>query len=503
MKYKFKIDSRGSKGVFSYIGKFFASTVLVFKNIHTSYGLMTKLERFAMLVLFLTAFGLMGNKFYQVYKNNTVLVPKEGGKYIEVMVGEVKYLNPILAQSDAERSISKLLFSGLVKVSADGSIVPDLAQKYEISTDGKKYTFHLRDGAKFSDGSIVLSQDVADTIEAIKTPEVKSPLNKSWTDVIVSAPDERTVVMDLPNAFGPFIYNCNFGILPAGMSGGDFSKQIIGSGPFAFQKLINKDKKISEIRLVRNKNYFADKPYIENFDLKIFSDKTEAQNNFETNKNTLGLSGGVSQTGQNMDYQSSKRLGLIMNLRGDKLKDIAIRQKILDGSRLDAPLSLGLTTLDAPLQRAKAEELKKKLGAQNIQVEVFYFNSVKLLDALNAKNYELLLYGFDFGYDRDPYTYWHSSQLNNQNYAGWSSKETDIILEDARMISDNTARNAKYDQFFSLLSKEYIIQFFDPITYNFRVKDMLKGLTVVSGTQSFSRYEQVSRWFIEEKRVKK
>lgn len=486
-----------------FMWKPFPFLLQVFKNTRTSYDLMTKKERCLMFALFFISFSLLGYKFNQIYTNQTVLSPKNGGRYTEVMVGEVKYLNPILAQTDAEKSISKLLFSGLIKVSADGKVLPDLAESYEIGADGKSYTFHLRKNAKFSDGTTLTAQDVAYTIDSIKTPELKSSLNKGWIDVEVNTPDEFTISMTLPNAYGPFIYNCDFGILPAGISNDEFSKKMIGSGPFSFIKLSKNDAKINEVRLERNKNYYLDKPYIEEFNIKIFPGKPEAENIYNTNNKTDGIFGGIAAEGKIVDFRSSKRLGLVFNIKNEKLKDKAVRQKILEGSTFENPLQLGMTTLDGPLQREKAEELKKKLESQNIKVEVFYFNAVKLQDVLAARNYELLLYGFDFGNDRDPYTFWHSSQESGQNFAGWSNEDADILLEDARMLTDDQARNAKYDQFFALLSKESLVKFFDPVIYNFRVKDKIKGLETISGTQPFSRYENVNKWYIKEKRVRK
>lgn len=503
MKYKFKISSKRASSPFVVLKKPLVLLSGILKNVLTSYSLMSQKERYLMFLLFLVGFFLLGFKFYQVYLVRTIAVADTGGEYQEAIVGEVKYLNPILAQSDVEKGISKLLFSGLVRVDPDGKIVPDLAEKYEISADGKKYTFHLRNNLKFSDGTVLTAQDVAYTIDSIKVPETKSPINKSWSDVTVSVVDPSTIVMELLTAYGPFIYNCNFGVMPATLSSSDFSKKIVGSGPFSYVKLSKSNEKINDIKLKKNNSYYGDKPFIDNLELKIFDQKTDAENAYQSDSNITALFGGISDQGVNLDFKSSKRLGLVLNLRSDKLKDKAVRQKILSGTKIDEGIKFGLTTLDAPLQREKAEEIKRQFQSQNISVEIFYFSAVKLQDALDAKNYDLLLYGFDFSYDRDPYTFWHSSQLTAQNFAGWSDKDTDILLEDARMLTDEAERNVKYDQFFNSLSAQFMIKFYDPITYNFRIKSALKGILSISGNQSYSRYENIIKWYIKEKRVSK
>lgn len=502
MKYKFKIGS-DRPDLFAFVKKPFLYVWQVLKNIHTSYGLMTLRERLLMFALFLISFSLIGYKFYLVYLDRTVPMPTQGGTYTEALVGDLKYLNPILAQSDAEKSVSSLIFSGLIKVTPDGSIVPDLAASYDISADGMTYTFHLRNGLKFSDGSTLTSDDVSYTIESIQTPALKSPLNQIWSGVKVSTPDANSVVFTLPSAYGPFIYSCNFGVMPSGISSDDFSKTFIGSGPYKFDKVINDGERISGVNLSRNDNYYGDKPYIDNVNFKIYSSSSDAVNDYAKDDTINALYDAESNIGKNLDYQSSKRLGLILNLRSSKLKDQSVRDKILTGAKLDTNLKLGLTTLDSPLQRSKAEEIKKVLASQNVTVEVFYFNSVKLSNALAAKNYDLLLYGFDFGYDRDPYTFWHSSQLSAQNFAGWSDKNTDILLEDARMLTDTKARNDKYNQFFDTIAKQSVWQLYDPVVYSFQVKDSIKGVTNIVGTQPASVFENITKWYIKEKRVRK
>ena len=65
---------------------------------------------------------------------------------------------------------------------------------------------------------------------------------------------------------------------------------------------------------------------------------------------------------------------------------------------------------------------------------------------LKDKKYELLLYGFNFGHDIDPYPFWHSSQLEQSNFSGLSDKKIDVAIEGARQIADSAVRKTKYDE---------------------------------------------------------
>ena len=72
----------------------------------------------------------------------TVLVPAVGGRYVEALVGYPQQINPLLAQyGTPERDLCALIFTGLTRAEADGEILPELAQAWQVSEDGLAYTF--------------------------------------------------------------------------------------------------------------------------------------------------------------------------------------------------------------------------------------------------------------------------------------------------------------------------------------------------------------------------
>jgi ABC-type transport system substrate-binding protein len=72
------------------------------------------------------------------------------GELTEGIIGTPRFINPVLAVSDVDQDLTQLVYSGLVKISSDNKIVPDLAEYYEISDDGLEYKFILRDKCIFS-----------------------------------------------------------------------------------------------------------------------------------------------------------------------------------------------------------------------------------------------------------------------------------------------------------------------------------------------------------------
>ncbi len=467
---------------------------------------MTRIEKRATLVFLVLTAVMLTYKAANAYLAQTISLPAAGGVYREVVIGDAKNLNPVFAYSDAEKSVSKLLFSTLVHTDYTG-VHPAVAERWEISPDGLNYTFYLRRDVRFHDGAKLTAKDVAATIEAIKTQNIdgtKSQLHDAWKDVGVNIVDDYQIVFTLPKSYGPFIYNCSFGIIPSHLSPEEFTRQFVGSGPFKFKKSDLANRKITRLELERSDNYFGDKPYLQGIELLFSENEGEGKRQFEGGS-VLGIFGaGVEKASVlNYSYQSSRRFGLIFNLRQEKLKDKELRRRLIEGERLSDPLKLRLVTLNAPLQRSRAESLKEQWVGQNVEFEVIYLSAIQLKDVLDSKEFEILLYGFNFGYDRDPYVFWHSSQLDKLNFAGYTDKNSDILLEDARMAPDKGVRQEKYDQFARILEKEYAAKFWEPIKYDYFIDPKLKGVTLSQGCEPSSRFDNVAKWYLKEKRVRK
>lgn len=176
-----------------------------------------------------------------VNRSVSINVPAAGGSLTEGVIGPARFINPVLTMSEADEEITQLVYSGLTRPSPDGSVVPDLASRYEISEDGTVYTFTIRENARFHDGERVTSADIAYTVARVQDPAIKSPRRADWEGVVVSTPDSRTVVFTLPRSYAPFLENTSMGILPQHLwqetNAEEFpfnplNTKPIGSGPF-------------------------------------------------------------------------------------------------------------------------------------------------------------------------------------------------------------------------------------------------------------------------------
>lgn len=475
------------------------------KRLYKSAKLMSGRERRLTYLLSAIALVLIVLKTNQFYVAHTQIVPAFGGSYKEEILGDVKYLNPVLAKSDAEKSISGLIYDGLVKVDEKGDIAPDLAKEWEISSNGLTYTFVLREDITFHNGQVFDAGDVVATINLIKDPAVKSTHIDEWKDVKVSSPDPTVVEFELPRPYGPFLYQCMQGIISKEDMNSSLVDNFNGTGPYKFTSTSNvTNGDMKKVALTANQNYFVRSPYVKELSFDILPDAKESEA-VSSASNYFGTAGlpNDKKNFLNMDFETERQLALIVNLRNPAMADGATRKRAMNFEKGDQTLNIKLMALDAEAQRNQVSSFEQAAKDANINLEINYVKAIDYQSELKKRDYDLLLYGFNFGYDRDPYVYWHSSQIDAMNFAGYSDKSSDILLEDARMISETGERNAKYNEFFTKVQNANTIKFFPLSKYEFSVKYDVLGMNPVKAYQPEDRFAGILDWYLTEKRVRK
>ena len=239
----------------------------------------------------------LGWKFYDA---STVEVPRSGGTYTEGLVGVPQYINPLfLHANDSDRDLVHLIYSGLVSYTVDRKIVPDLAERYEISKDEKVYTFHLRPNLKWHDGEPLTADDVVFTITKIQDPKTKSPSQPSYADIVVKKIDESTVSFSLSKPFAPFLDLATIPLLPRHIWQDVSLEQLplsvynlkpIGSGAWKFKSFQKDgDGTIRSYTLERNDDTYAVKPYLEKLVFTFYPDAESAIEGLK-NRHVQGIS---------------------------------------------------------------------------------------------------------------------------------------------------------------------------------------------------------------------
>ncbi len=218
---------------------------------------------------------------FQLYFNNSHIVPKDGGNYTEGIVGKPKYINPLLCQTnDADRDICTLIFSGLVKYNSNRQIEGDLAEKWTVDKQKKIYTFYLKDKLTWHDGNKITADDIVFTIGLIQHPDYPGTLKSNWSNVKVEKINDKTVRFKLQDVYSNFLSNVTLGILPKHVWENIESKKLltakynldpVGSGPFYFEGLqIAEDSGLKTLRLAKFADYKGDLPYLDNLILKFY-----------------------------------------------------------------------------------------------------------------------------------------------------------------------------------------------------------------------------------------
>lgn len=215
--------------------------------------------------------------------------PVAGGEFVEGVQGSFSNANPIYAVSAADTSVSKLVFSGLLKYDDNGNLTGDLSEKWTVDENMETYTFIIRPNAFWHDGREVTAEDVVYTIHAIQNPDTLSPYNLSWQGVVVRAVDKKTVQMILPSPLTSFAYSLTQGIVPKHLlestpypqlRSSEFNNRTpVGSGPFiwsAFATLSNSDDALRQrITLKSHPAYHLGEPKLDRYTLEVFGQESE------------------------------------------------------------------------------------------------------------------------------------------------------------------------------------------------------------------------------------
>lgn len=215
----------------------------------------------------------------------TQKIPLFGGVYREGIIGVPRFINPVLASSDADHDITSLVYSGLVRKNEDGGLMPDLAESWTISPDGKNYEFTLKK-ATFHDGKPLTANDIVFTVEKIQDPTIKSPLRVAWDGVQASAPDEDTVVFTLQKPYAGFMQQLTLGILPKalwetvpldGWQTSVLNMEAVGTGPYVLKDIARGKSGIPHIITLEAFHKFTlGKPHIKSVTVETFPNKIDA-----------------------------------------------------------------------------------------------------------------------------------------------------------------------------------------------------------------------------------
>ena len=432
-----------------------------------------------------------------------------GGSYTEGTVGTISSMNPLFANTNSEKTLSKLLFSSLFSVDASGKLGTELADTLKIDSTVKK-------NLKWSDVKTLDANDVIFSFNLIKNPAAKTSFSSYFSSVKIQQIDDLSFSFVLPTAYPAFRDLLDFPILPEHILGSidpaliyekSFSTKPIGSGPF----LLNATQSSatgSTVYLSKNPNYFRGTTMLSSFTLRTYANSSQiidainrseitataelsdivnpAISNKAFYKKETPLSGGVfAFLNTDSALLSSKKVRQAIQ-QGIDVREI--RDKISSTSALDYPILSQQMDLKFPeLAKTEKEAAIKNIKESNIdlknnRLQIATLSSGNLVDAANIlkaqlealgfavdvttydkeiaakeffpnviqpRAYDILIYKIDLGIDPDPFAYYHSSQASTSgfNFSNYQNSLVDDILLSARNTFNDSLRTAKYESF--------------------------------------------------------
>lgn len=257
--------------------------------------------RFTFLLAALCVLGGMGSagctKGFSSRKNENA---GSGQELRVAMATNPTSLDPAVVQDTETSDLLNNVFEGLVAYDENNNIVGRVAESWHVSQDGRKYTFKIRPGIKFSDGTDVLAVHVKTSFERALSPTIASPVAGTYLDDIVGAEevlkgtvsslsgivikDDKTVEISIkepkPYFLGKLTYLCA-SIVQSELAKGALItdiKQAIGTGPF----VLSEYKNMQSVTLKANDGFWEGKPAITTIERPVIMDAATRLNKFRS-----------------------------------------------------------------------------------------------------------------------------------------------------------------------------------------------------------------------------
>lgn len=431
--------------------------------------------------------------------------PTSGGSVIVGMTQDLVSLDPHQITDAGTRNVVFNLYEGLVKPTPEGDLTPAVASDYSISEDAKTYTFVLRSGLTFHDGSAVTAGDIKYSIERYAEIQGESSAFSILDEVVIE--DESTVSVKLKEANSEFLPALTLAIIP--QANANPSGNPIGTGPFKYVSYAPGQN----LKLEKFADYWQEGlPYLDSVQFKFIADVDTAFMELQAGTldilNYLTASQVSTLSDQFQIVEGSMNLvqGMFLNNDYEPLANVSVRQALcyavnrqeindflfggkshLIGSHMIPSITRyyesGAENLYA-YDPDKAKSLLTKAGyANGFDLEITvpssfsqHINTAQIIaeqlkavginatirqvewsswlsDVYAGRNYQATVIGFDGTLSPGEWLgrYTSDSAVNMMNY---SNAEYDQVYAEAKATIDDTKKAELYKQLQMLLAED-------------------------------------------------
>src|ERR671916_2028923 len=459
------------------------------------------------------------------------------GTLFVALEAEPPELDPNLSSAYVDRQVMASLYDKLVDIDEQGEIVPMLAKSYEVSDDGTVYTFELREGIKFHDGTefnaeaVKFNLDRYQKEDSVRSTEVE-PIES------IEVVDPMTVRVTLSEPFAPFlaVLTDRAGIIASPKaikeSGGRISKNPVGTGPFEFVERVRGD----HITVKKNPDYWREGlPKLDKIIYRGIDDENVQYQNLQSGELDLIDSTPlveVKDLQESGDYRVSIESGLgyngiWLNVTRPPFDNEKLRQAVdrlvnreavakaalrnVGGTPANSPFSkqswaygesdeypprsveeakalleeagkpdgfsFTFKTDPSPINQQLGQVIQSNLKPAGIKVELEQVEFGTLLEQNTSGDFEAMLLGWSGRIDPDLNIYDFTVTDGDFNASGYSNPEVDKLLNEARTTSDRDRRKQLYDQVMEILHEEvpYVYLFHSNLTTDFAMQPTVQG----------------------------
>jgi len=198
---------------------------------------------------------------------------REGGTLTIGAASGIPQLNPVLLGTAWEQVLVPLLWDGLTKLDRVGKVEPDLATSWRASADSKTWTFELRDGVRFSNGTALTSAEVVKALDYYLAPDTATQWKTALApikDVKADGPTQVVFTLKTPNVLLPNVLANIMVVDVASLK--TINRDPAVTGPYKVSEFVPED----HVTLVRNDAYFGDPSPLDEIRLVKAADSTAA-----------------------------------------------------------------------------------------------------------------------------------------------------------------------------------------------------------------------------------